>query len=64
MLDLTRVVVAYRFSAKKDLLAQLLDLNLEVAQRIDRADPVTAPGIPTDFSNPRSLISGDCTRPA
>ena len=29
------VLAAYGFSAKKDLLAQLLALNLEVAQRID-----------------------------
>ena len=37
---------AYGFSAKKDLLAQLLGLNLEVAAIIKKRSPVTAPGIP------------------
>jgi len=31
------------FSAKKDVLKQLLDLNLEVAAKIERG----APGVPT-----------------
>ena len=48
-------LAAYGFSAKKDLLQQLLDLNLEVAARIDRGEQVTAPGIPPDFPNPKSL---------
>jgi hypothetical protein len=58
------VLAAYGFSAKKDLLQQLLDLNLEVAARIERGEPVTAPGIPPDFQNPMSLITDDCIRPA
>ena len=58
------VLAAYAFSAKKDLLQQLLDLNLDVAARIDRGERVTAPGIPPDFRNPISLITDDCIRPA
>jgi hypothetical protein len=58
------VLAAYGFSPKKDLLQQLLDLNLEMAARIDRADPVTAPGIPPDFPDRASLITDDCIRPA
>lgn len=58
------VLVAYGLSPRKDLLQQLLDLNLEVAARIDRNDPVTAPGIPPGFLNPKSLITTDCIRPA
>jgi hypothetical protein len=58
------VLAAYGFSAKKDLLKQLLDLKLEVAARIDRGEPVTAPGIPPDYPNPKSLITDDCIRPA
>ena len=58
------VLAAYGFSPKKDILHQLLDLNLEVAARIDRGEPVTAPGIPPDFPNPKSLITEDCIRPA
>ena len=33
------VLAAYGFSAKKDLLAQLLELNLAVAQRLDKMYP-------------------------
>ena len=35
------------------------DLNLEVAERIDRNDP----GIPPGFPDPPSLITDDCIRP-
>ena len=58
------VLAAYGFSPRKDLLKQLLDLNLDVAARIERNEPVTAPGIPPDFPNPKSLITADCIRPA
>jgi len=56
------VLAAYGFSAKKDLLAQLLGLNLEVAGKIEKGEPVTPPGIPAQFPNPETLISGDCIR--
>jgi hypothetical protein len=58
------VLAVYGFSAKKDLLQQLLDLNFEVAARIERDESVTAPGIPADFPNPGSLVTDDCIRPA
>ena len=58
------VLAAYGFSPKKDLLQQLRDLNLEVAERIERGESVTAPGIPPDFPNPKSLITNDCIRPS
>jgi hypothetical protein len=57
------VLAAYGFSAKKDLLAQLLELNLAVARRIEKGEPVTAPGIPPDFPKPDTLMSDDCIRP-
>jgi|SRR6266496_4124299 len=41
----TALLTAYGFSAKKDLLAQLLGLNQEVAAKIERGEPVTAPGV-------------------
>ena len=44
-------------------LAQLLELNLSVAQRLENAEPVTPPGIPATFPNPETLISDDCIRP-
>jgi hypothetical protein len=56
------VLAAYGFSAKKDLLAQLLELNLSAAQRLERAEPVTPPGIPATFPNPETLITDDCIR--
>jgi hypothetical protein len=59
----TAVLAAYGFSAKKDLLAQLLELNLSVAQRLEQSEPVTPPGIPASFPNPEPLISDDCIRP-
>jgi hypothetical protein len=58
------VLAAYGFSAKKDLLAQLLALNLGVAQRIQKGDPVTPPGIPANFPTPETLISNECIRPS
>ena len=51
------VLAAYGFSAKKDLLAQLLELNLAVAQRLENAEAVTPPGIPATFPNPETLMS-------
>ena len=56
------VLTVYGFSAKKDLLAQLLELNLAVAQRLEKAEPVTPPGIPANFPTPDTLISEDCIR--
>jgi hypothetical protein len=62
-LDAT-VLAAYGFSAKKDLLAQLLELNFVVARRIEQGEPVTPPGIPANYLKPETLISEDCIHPA
>jgi len=35
-----------------------------VAERIERGEPATAPGIPPDFPHPKSLLTDDCIRPA
>lgn len=58
------VLAAYGFSARKDLLKQLLDLNLSVAAAIERGERVTPPGVPPGFRNPASLVSSDCIRAA
>jgi hypothetical protein len=58
------VLAAYGFSARKDLLAQLLALNLEVAAKIEKGEPVTAPGIPKNYPNPQKLVTEDCIQPA
>ncbi len=58
----TAVLAAYGFSPKKDLLAQLLVLNLEVARREEAGEPVTAPGIPPGYPDPARLVTEDCIR--
>ena len=58
------VLTAYGFDAKKDLLAQLLALNLEVAGKIEAGQPVTAPGIPAGYSKPKDLVTADCIQPS
>ena len=57
------VLAAYGFSAKKDLLAQLLALNLEVAGKIECSEPVTAPGVPKSYPEPSKLLTEDCIKP-
>jgi hypothetical protein len=57
------VMEAYGFSARKDLLKQLLDLNLTVAAAINSAEPVTAPGVPASYGDPKDLITEDCIEP-
>jgi hypothetical protein len=54
------VMDAYGFSKKIDLLKQLLELNLEVAERIESGKNVTAPGIPSCYSDHTKLITNDC----
>ena len=51
------VLAAYGFSAKKDLLAQLLALNLEVAAEIEKGEPVTAPGVPPNYPAAKKLVT-------
>lgn len=57
------VLAAYGFSAKKDLLAQLLDLNQQVAAKIEKGEPVTAPGVPKNYPDAKKLVTEDCIRP-
>jgi len=59
----TAVLAAYGFDAKQDLLAQLLALNLEVAAKIEKGAPVTAPGIPPGYPEPVKLVTADCIKP-
>ena len=57
------VRAAYGFSAKKDLLAQLIALNQEVAARIEQGIPVTAPGVPPNYPDAKKLVTEDCIQP-
>ena len=58
------VLSAYGFSAKSDLLEQLLRLNGNVAARIATGQPVLGPGVPPNYPNPAALVSDDCIRPS
>ena len=53
------VCEAYGFSLKKDRLAQVRDLSLEIADRIDRGESVVGPGVPPSMRDRRALISED-----
>jgi hypothetical protein len=59
----TAILAAYGFSAKKDLLAQLLALNLEVVAGIEKGNAVTAPGVPKTYLNAMKLVTEDSVRP-
>jgi hypothetical protein len=54
------VLAAYGFSAKGDLLQQLLDLNRIVAAKVGAGDTATAPGLPPDYPDPARLVTPDC----
>jgi SAM-dependent methyltransferase len=58
------VLAAYGFSARADLLKQLLDLNHAVAAKEKAGEAVTAPGVPVIYGDPAGLITEDCIRPA
>ena len=60
----TAVLTAYGFNAKKDLLAQLLALNQQVAAKIEKGEPVTAPGVPQNYPDAKKLVTEDCIKPA
>ncbi len=56
------VMEAYDFDEKKDLLTQLLELNLQVAEKEKRQEKVQAPGLPDWVKNREKFVSGDCVR--
>ncbi len=58
------VLAAYGFEPKKDLLAQLLELNLTVSALEKQGKTVTAPGVPPGYGDTRKLITADCIRPS
>jgi len=57
------VLAAYAFNAKADMLAQLLALNQAVAAKIEKGEPVTAPGIPKNYPYAKKLVTQDCIKP-
>jgi hypothetical protein len=57
------VLAAYGFDARKDLLGQLLELNLTVAALEKQGKPVTAPGVPASYKDAARLVTEDCIKP-
>jgi len=51
------VIAAYGFAKKKGLLAQILALNSEIAQRAAAGEQVVGPGVPAGYPTPATLIS-------
>lgn len=56
--------IASVIRAKKDLLAQLLALNQQVAAKIEAGEPVMPPGVPKHYPDAQKLVTEDCIRPA
>jgi hypothetical protein len=57
------VLAAYGFDPRKDLLAQLLALNHEVAAKEKAGQSVTPPGMPPSYGDASRLVTEDCIRP-
>ncbi|MFN5165500.1 MAG: class I SAM-dependent DNA methyltransferase [Pseudomonadota bacterium] len=57
------VLAAYGFSAKQEVLQQLLELNSQVAALIAAGKAVTPPGVPPGYAKPATLVSKDCLGP-
>jgi hypothetical protein len=47
----------------KNLLAQLLALNQDVAAKIEKGGSVTTPGVPKNYPEAKKLVTEDCIRP-
>jgi hypothetical protein len=56
----TAVLAAYGFSARRDLLAQLLKLNEAVSTPIKSGKVATPPGIPPGYKDRKALLTSDC----
>lgn len=54
------VYAAYGFDESEDVLAQLLELNERVSEKLRLGRQVTAPGIPDNASDEESLVTTDC----
>ena len=58
------ILAACGFNAKKNLLAQLLALNPQVAANIENGSPVTAAGVPKSYPDANKLVTEDRIRRA
>jgi hypothetical protein len=53
---------AYGMKKPDDILAFLLNLNHDVADRESRGEPVTGPGLPPCVADPAPFVTEDCIR--
>jgi len=56
----TAVRAAYGLKEKEDILAFLLTLNLELAEKESKGTAITPPGLPSSIAKPAEFISKDC----
>ena len=54
--------LAYGFGKRKDILTQLLALNYEVAERIEKGLEAQGPGLPQCVKNKKEFVSEDCVK--
>jgi hypothetical protein len=57
------VRVAYGMKDTKDILAFLLRLNLELADKEAKGQTIRPPGLPAAAPDPGNLVTEDCIRP-
>jgi type II restriction/modification system DNA methylase subunit YeeA len=56
------VMEAYNFSEKQDLLQQILDLNLSIADKESKGEMVEGAGLPSFISNKEEFVTEDCVK--
>ena len=54
------VRAAYGMNPEEDILAFLLKLNLALAAREAKGEPITPPGLPAWVEGPQTFVSTDC----
>jgi hypothetical protein len=59
----TAVRAAYGMKPDEDILAFLLKLNLELADKETKGEAITPPGLPSVYLDPQELVTSDCIRP-
>ncbi len=57
------VRAAYGMKPDEDILAFLLKLNLELADKEAKGEPITPPGLLAFYPNPKELVTEDCIKP-
>ena len=60
----TAVRAAYGMKPDEDILAFLLKLNLELAEKEAKGETITPPGLPSSYPDPKELVTADCIQPA